>query len=335
MQNLPTTYRKLVVTQPGRNYRQVTQVVEAPMPDIAPNQILVKNHYAGVNASDLNISAGIYFVGSEPPWDTGVEATGEVVAVGDQVSNFSVGDHVLTTMLGGGYREYFPIDAALAIPIPQASPEITAVSVGALTASMALEIAGHMTTGETVLVTAAAGGVGHFAVQIAKQAGNHVIGTCSSHAKAALLQELGCDRVVVYTEENLDEVLRAEYPDGIDLVLEGVGGDTFDAAVNNIAVRGRIVVIGFVSEYKDNPIPVTQPRLYHQLLWKSAMMRGFLFSDYVGDIPEHMGRVITMFAEGKLHAVIDDTEFVGVDSIVDAVEHLHAGRNKGKIVVRI
>ncbi|PJF43987.1 MAG: alcohol dehydrogenase [Phototrophicales bacterium] len=335
MHNLPSTYRKIVITQPSRNFRQVAKIVEEPIPQLAPNQILVKNYYAGVNASDLNISAGIYFVGSEPPWDTGVEATGEVVAVGENVTNFKVGDHVLTTMLGGGYREYYAIDAAMAIPIPQASAEITAVSIGALTASMALSIGGQMTTGETVLITAAAGGVGHFAVQIAKQAGNHVIGTCSSKEKAELLYELGCDRVVVYTEEDLGEALSKEYSQGVDLVLEGVGGETFDAAVDNIAVRGRIVVIGFVSEYKGNPIEVTQPRIYHKLLWKSAGVRGFLFSDYVGDIPEHMGHVITLFAEGKLKAIVDPTEFVGLESVPDAVEHLHAGRNKGKIVVRI
>lgn len=334
MSNLPNTYRKVVVTSASRNFREVAAIVEEPMPELSPTQILVKNHFAGVNASDLNIAAGVYFADAEPPFDMGVEATGEVVAIGDAVENFAVGDHVLTTLVGGGYREYFPIESAMAIPIPQSSAALTAVSVGALTASMALDIGGGMTSGETVLITAAAGGVGHFAVQLAKQAGNHVIGTCSTQDKADFLIELGCDRVVIYTEENLDEVLRTEYPNGVDLVLEGVGQDTFDAAVNNIAQRGRIVTIGFVSEYKGNGVSITAPRIYHQLLWKSAILRGFLFSDYLSEIPNHMGKMISMFAEGTLHAQVDPTEFVGVESIVDAVEHLHAGRNLGKVVVR-
>lgn len=335
MQSLPTTYRKVVVTKPGRDFRRATEVVEVPLEAPLPNQILIRNRFAGVNASDLNISAGIYFMDSSPPFDTGVEATGEIVAVGEAVSNFKVGDAVLTTMLGGGYREYYAIDAAMAIPVPAATAEITAVSVGALTASMALEIAGYMGTNETILITAAAGGVGHFAVQLAKQAGNHVIGTCGSQEKADMLYSLGCDRVVLYKEEDLGTVLQNEYPDGVDLVLEGVGQATFDAALANLAVRGRIVIIGFISEYKGDPISVTMPRVYHQILWKSATLSGFLFSDYVPQIPEHMGRMMTLFGEGKLQAMIDPTEFSGIDSVVDAVEFMHAGRNKGKLIVRL
>lgn len=332
--NLLQTYKKVIVNRPGRDFRAAIDIVEVPFPTLEPQQILVRNLFAGVNASDVNISAGVYFMDIPLPWDTGVEATGEVVAVGSAVEHLQVGDHVLTTLIGGGYREYFALDASMAIPIPQASAEITAIAVGALSASMALEVGGNMTSGETVLITAAAGGVGHFAVQLAKQAGNHVIGTTSTAAKAELLTELGCDRVINYREDDIDAILKGEYPQGVDLVLDGVGGDLFDALVPNIARRGRIVVIGFIAEYHGNPQVITAPRLYHQLLWKSAMVRGFLYSDYVPQIPHYMGKLMTLFAEGGLHAEIDPTPFVGIEAIPDAVEHLQNGKNAGKVIVQ-
>lgn len=328
------TYRKVIVTRPGRDFRAAIDIVEVPLPSPAPQEVLIRNLFAGVNASDVNISAGVYFMNIPLPWDTGVEAAGEVVAVGSAVEHLKAGDHVLTTSIGGGYREYFLVDASLAIPIPQASAELTAVSVGALSASMSLELGGNLSSGETVLITAAAGGVGHFAVQLAKQAGNHVIGTTSTAAKADLLTEMGCDRVINYREEDVQAVLKAEYPQGIDLVLDGVGGDLFDALVPNLATRGRIVVIGFISEYHGDPQIITAPRLYHQLLWKSATVRGFLFSDYVPEIPTYMGKMMALFEAGQLHAHVDPTPFVGIDAVPDAVEHLQTGKNAGKVIVR-
>jgi len=330
--DIPSTYRKVIVTEPSRDFRAATEVVEVPMPEPGPGQLLVRNLFAGVNASDLNISAGFYFMG-DPPFDTGVEATGEVVAVGPGVDNFNVGDHVLAITLGGGYREYNILEAAATIPIPQASAVVTATAVGALTALMALDIAGEMRSDEVVLITAAAGGVGNFAVQLAKHAGNHVIGTCSTQAKAETLRELGCDRVIVYTEEDMDAVLREEYPNGVNLVLEGVGTAQFDASVANLARLGRLVTIGFIAEYKGDPQVITSPRIYHHLLWKSATMRGFLYSDYPEQIPAYLGKVMQLVGEGKLHALVDDTAFIGVERVADAVEYQHDGKNKGKIVV--
>lgn len=331
--SLPSHYRKVVITRFDKDFRAATDIQEVPMPEPAANEILVRNMFAGVNASDVNISAGVYFA-SEPPHDAGVEASGEVVAVGAEVDQIKVGDHVLTNMIGGGYREYQTVAADFAIPIAKASPEITSLPAAAIPASMGLDIAGEMRSGETVLVTAAAGGVGHFAVQLAKLAGNHVIATCGTPEKVAMLRDLGADRVIDYREEDVAQVLASEYSDGIDLVLEGVGQGLFDAAVANIATRGRIVVLGFVSEYKTEPQIITAPRIYHQLLWKSAMVRGFLYSDYVPQIGEHMAKLLGLMSEGKLRAITDPTEFVGIESVADAVEYLHSGANVGKVIVR-
>lgn len=98
---------------------------------------------------------------------------------------------------------------------------------------------------------AAAGGTGQFAVQLAKLAGNHVIGTCGSEDKVKFLKEIGCDRVVNYKKEDLAAVLKKEYPQGIDLVYECVGGKMLETAVNSLAIHGRIVIIGMISGYVD------------------------------------------------------------------------------------
>lgn len=163
--SLPATYRKVVAQTLSHDFRVAAAIVETPLTAPAPNEIVVRNLYAGVNASDVNISAGVYFSDAVTPFDLGVEAVDEVVAVGDDVQHLAVGDYVITTLVGGGYREYFALDASLAIPVPAANPEAMTIVVSALTASVGLEEVGAMRSGETVLITAAAGGVGHYAVQ--------------------------------------------------------------------------------------------------------------------------------------------------------------------------
>jgi NADPH-dependent curcumin reductase CurA len=101
------------------------------------------------------------------------------------------------------------------------------------------------------LFLAAAGGTGQFAVQIAKLAGNCVIGTCGSEDKVKFLKEIGCDRVINYKKEDVGTVLKKEFPQGVDLVYECVGGKMLEAALNSLAIHGKIVVIGMISGYVD------------------------------------------------------------------------------------
>jgi NADPH-dependent curcumin reductase CurA len=129
-----------------------------------------------------------------------------------------------------------------------------------------------MKSGETVLVTAAAGGTGQFAVQLAKLAGNKVVATCGGADKAALLRELGVDRVIDYRKESVKEVLK-EFPKGVHVIYESVGGQMFDTCMNALAIFGRMVVIGMISQYTEGEggswKPATYPGLCEKLLWKS------------------------------------------------------------------
>ncbi len=330
---LPKTYRKVIAQQFDKNFRAASRIVEADLTPPAPGFLTVKTHYTGVNATDVNISAGSYTPGRQPPIDLGGETIGEVVMVGEGVTDFQPGDTVAVNGLGG-YTEYYTARSRHAIHVPQSSPEVLSLVLSGATASIGLSLTGEMRSGETVLVTAAAGGTGQFAVQLAKLAGNHVIGTCGSDEKADLLRQLGCDRVVNYKTEDLGAVLDAEYSRGIDLIYESVGRAMFDTCLDHLAIFGRLVIIGYITEYLDTPEVVSSPRVYYKLLGKSASLRSMFLPHFIRKVPEHLATLLDLYQTGKLQVTVDPKEFVGVESVVNAVEYLHTGKSSGKVVVK-
>ena len=326
------TYKKLVATHATPHFAEAVQIVEEEIPEPGPGEVRVRNRYAGVNATDVNITAGRYAADPTYPMDLGAEVVGVVDAVGEGVEDLEVGDAVATSGIGGGYREVQVVKARHAIPIPDASPEAVSLFVSGLTASIALHEVGRVQAGETVLVTAAAGGTGQYAVQLAKQAGCTVVGTCGSAEKASLLRDLGADRAIDYRSEDLKAALKESGP--FDVVYESVGGRFFDLALANLAVRGRLLSIGYIGEYVDGLESVTGPRIYARLLAKSASVSGFFLPHFREFFRPHLATLAASLASGELQVAIDPTEFVGVESVVDAVEHLHSGQSRGKVVVR-
>lgn len=328
-------YRKLIAKNLSNDFKSAVGIVEADIPNLSANQILIRNKYAGINAGfDTLICRGeVPYVNLTPPFDLGVEAVGEIVAVGSEVKDLQIGDAVATTVRGGGYREYQVLDAKLAVKIREVTPEVLTLMPTGVSALVALEKVGEMRSNEVVLVTAAAGGTGHIAVQLAKLAGNHVIGICGSDAKVNLLKELGCDRPINYRQENLNTVLKQEYPQGINLVFECVGKQTFDTCVDNLAVRGRLVIVGFISEYLNDFEFVNQPRIYSKIFWKAASVRGFLMPHYAEFGGEVCDRLLNLYYSNKIKVIVDPAEFKGLESIPNAVEYLLSGKNCGKVVV--
>jgi NADPH-dependent curcumin reductase CurA len=300
--------------------------------------VVVKNRIAGVNAARDALVArnAMKLLPVTLPFDMGVEAAGEVAAVGAGVVALREGDAVMAVAGGGGYREYQTVAAERVTRVKAPGPEVVALLPSGYSASIALSECGQMASGETVLVTAAAGGAGHIAVQLAKLAGNHVIGTCGGEAKAELLRRLGCDRVIDHRREAVAEVLAREYPRGVDLVLEGVGGALFETCVDHLAPRGRLVVLGFMSEGRAALPPFAQPHFYHRIFWNSASVRACIIpGHYAAHIPEHRRRMLELWEAGRLRPCVDPTPFVGLESAVAAIEHQLAGRNVGKVVLRI
>ncbi|XP_040940499.1 probable quinone oxidoreductase isoform X2 [Gossypium hirsutum] len=340
---LPQSFEKVVVHKLTHNFRDATHIVRTPLKlPIESGHVLLKIIYAGVNASDVNFSSGRYFLGNKKdlssllPFDAGFEAVGIIAAVGDSVSNLEVGTPA-AIMVYGGYAEFMTVPSKHILPIGRPDPEVVAMLTSGLTASIALEKVGQMESGQVVLVTAAAGGTGQFAVQLAKLAGNKVVATCGGKEKARLLKDLGVDRVIDYKTEDIKTVLKNEFPKGVDIVYESVGGDMFDMCLNALAIHGRLIVIGMISQYQGEHgwKPKNYPGLVEKLLTKSQSVAGFFLPQYSYLWKEHLARQFDLYSSGKLKVAIDPKRFLGLHSVPDAVEHLHSGRSSGKVVVCI
>ncbi|XP_069131852.1 prostaglandin reductase-3-like [Argopecten irradians] len=339
---VPRTVRRLIATQISPKFREITKIVEAPLKDLNPGEVLVKNRYVGINASDINLTAGRYDPSMKAPFVCGMEGLGEVVSVGSGV-NISPGQAVMYCR-NGSFADYVRVPAKLLTKIPAASPEFLPFQLSGPTAAVALEKFGNLKKGETVLVTAAAGGTGQFAVQLAKKAGCHVIGTCSTEEKVEFLKKLGCDRPVNYKKEDLRNVLKTEYKRGVDVVYESVGGETFDTCLNSLNIGGRLIVIGFISGYESD-LGFTPSRtmvsLPVRLLQKSACVRGFFLPHFEKDWMKSATMLSELYSQGSLQSSIDNGSstaagpFVGLEKIADAVEYMYTKKNLGKIVVEL
>lgn len=339
--HIPKSYSKLVAVSVTTNFKEAVriQTVDTPLPK--PGELLVRARYAGINASDVNLTAGRYTPGIKPPFDTGMEGIGEVVQVGPDCNDYKPGDSV-GYMANGAFGEYLILPSKHAIPLPRIDPHFLPLLISGLTASISLDCFGDLKKGENVLVTAAAGGTGQFAVQLAKLAGCHVIGTCSSDEKVKFLKSIGCDRPINYKKEDLKSVLKREYPKGVDVVYESVGGDIFDTCLKNLSTFGRLIIIGFISSYQGSSFvsPIKAP-LQSILLTKSACVRGFFLFNHFNDIPASFARLAQLYSAGKLQSGIDlgggrpGGPLKGMQGILDGVDYLYSGKNAGKVVVEI
>lgn len=338
---LPSTYRKLMVQRLSQHFREAAEIVTATSRAPEAEDIVVKNKYVGINASDINFSAGRYG-NAQLPMECGFEGVGTVVAAGHQ-SGHKVGQAVLY-MNNGAFADYITLPGKIALPIPSAQAEFVPFMVSGLTAAIALDKVGEIKSGQTVLVTAAAGGTGQFAVQWAKQAGCHVIGTCSSDAKVEFLKSLGCDHVINYKEEDLRKTLKTQYPGGVDVVYESVGGDMFNTAVDCIAMKGRVIIIGFISAYESDSGVVSDNRIVKmpaKLLAKSASVRGFLLFHYGKHFSEYLGKMTQLYSQGTLRSMVDNGihcdsgSLKGLEAIYDGVDYLYSRKSVGKIVVEL
>lgn len=270
-----------------------------------------------------------------------MEALGEVVWAGEKCHSLGPGDTVAINS-SGTFSEYMVLPERRVFPIPSLKPEHIALIISGTTASISLEKLGDLKPGENVLVTAAAGGTGQFAVQLAHLAGCHVIGTCSSDEKIKFLRSIGCHRPINYTKEDLMKVLREEYPQGIHVVYESLGGEVFNTCVRNMAIGGRLLIIGMITHYQEKSFRIapTIP-LQQLLLTKSASLRGFFLFHYMKDLPQHVKKLAQLEATKKLQVKVDlgaglpQGPFRGLESIVNAVDYLYTKQSQGKVVVTL
>ncbi|KAM7297097.1 prostaglandin reductase 3-like [Ixodes scapularis] len=343
--SLPSEYRKLVCVKVTSNFREAVSVVTEQTPKLGCGEVLLKTKYAGINASDVNVTAARYGAAT-PPFNVGVESVAEVVAVGDDVKHLTVGSAVATINMPGfgAFSEYQLILASKVFPIPKAVPEVIPLLISGLTAAIGLDEQGRIKEGETVLITAAAGGLGHIAVQWAKAAKCHVIGTCSSPEKEAYLKSIGCDKVINYKTHDLGEEIEKFDPNGVDVIWETIGGKTFEDLLDYLSDKGRLVVVGAISGYQgcDKAVPdVNLKDLPSKLLLRSASVSGFFLPQYSHLFPEYLAKLQKMVQDGTISPKLDfglnanGGELKGLDGCVRGVEYLHSGKSVGKVVVKL
>jgi len=326
--------RRIVIHRIGKSFAECTSIVREDCGEPGPGQVLVRNHYAGINGvyDQMMCLDRVEHTKVVPPADTGVEAVGVIEAVGEGVPASRVGETVATVNVGQAYRLWQLCDADTAIPVEEASPEVLALVPSGVSALVALTRVGQMSRDETVLITAAAGGLGNVMTQLALDAGNHVVAVCGGERKAAWLESIGVQRVVNYRQEKLEDVIGSEYRDRLDLVMDSVGGDTFDVLVDNLAPLGRLVVCGYTSD-RVSPERVPAERIYTKLYWKAASIRGFMNYRFAAHAAAARAELFAMRRDGRIRPLVDERRFRGLEDVAAAVEYLLSGGNLGKVVV--
>ena len=249
---------------------EVLQYVEAERPAPGEGEALIEVHSAGINYADTMRRRNQYVVSQELPFVPGSEVAGIVTEVGIGVEDVSVGDRVVTLLATGGYAEYAVASARNLIPIPDGLgfDEAAAIPLQGLTAYHCIKTSGSLKDGESVLVHAAAGGVGTLAVQMAKLLGaGKVVATASSEEKLDLARSLGADVLINYTEEDWPEKVRdATDGKGADIILEMVGGDFLEKNLKCLNVFGRMVVFGAASGERGSIMPVALMKRCHAVV---------------------------------------------------------------------
>ncbi|MEV1142180.1 NADPH:quinone oxidoreductase family protein [Micromonospora sp. NPDC049799] len=312
--------------------RDVLRLNDVADPEPGPGQLVVKVLACPANFPDVLMCRGEYQVKPELPFTPGVELCGEVVALGDSVDGFAIGDRVLggAVLPFGGFGEFALLNAATTFPAPAALDDAEAASlyIGYQTGWFGLHRRAGLRAGETLLVHAAAGGVGSAAVQLGKAAGARVIGVVGGPEKEAVARALGADVVVDRREEDFVEVVRAETGgQGADVVYDPVGGETYQRSTKCIAFEGRILVVGFAGGQ------IQSATLNHALV-KNYSIVGLhwgLYHRYDPAAVAECHRALTaLAAQGAVRPLVSQRLALG--EVADGVQELADGLTVGRVV---
>jgi NADPH2:quinone reductase len=312
--------------------RDVMRLVDVADPEPGPGQLVVKVLAAPANFPDALMCRGLYQVKPDLPFTPGVELCGEVVEVGEGADGFAVGDRVLggAVLPYGGFGELALMDAATTFPAPAALDDAQAASlyIGYQTGWFGLHRRAGLQAGETLLVHAAAGGVGSAAIQLGKAAGARVVGVVGGPEKAKVALELGADVVVDRRDEDFVAVVKAETEGrGADVVYDPVGGQTYQRSTKCIAFEGRILVVGFAGG------DIQSAALNHALV-KNYSIVGLhwgLYNRYDPTAVRECHRELSELAErGDVRPLV--SERLPLDAVADGVQRLADGTTVGRVV---
>jgi len=279
-------------------------VGELPDPRPKPDEVLVTIEATAVNFVDLLVVTGKYQFLPERPFSPGKLPAGVVSAVGVDVTDLKVGDRVLTLAEHGGYAQMVCVPASQCFKLPAATSFVDAAAMALVydTSWFALRERGRLHAGESVLVLGATGGIGLASIQLAKAFGARVLAGVSTADKSDLVRDAGADAIIDLSQADLRNSLREQVyskngGNGVDIVVDPIGGDAFDAALRAVAWRGRVIVVGFAS----GRIPTIKA---NYLLLKNIEVSGLQISDYRKRTPDLMAQcmkeIFALFESGKL-----------------------------------
>jgi len=310
----------------------VMSLNEVDRPTIGPNEVLVKARAIAINFPDVLLAKGEYQVKPELPFTPGLELCGEVVEVGANVTHLTVGDRVIGSKIGV-LAEFSALDGSMVFPAPASltDEEASALYIGHQTGYFGLHRRARLQPGETLLVHAAAGGVGTAAVQLGKAAGARVIGVVGSAAKIEVAKQAGADHVIDRSSEDFVAVVNElTGGNGADVIYDPVGGDVFERSTKCIAFEGRIVVVGFASG------SVGVARANHALV-KNYGILGLHWGLYATKAPELIAEAhleLTRLADGgAVGPVIGRT--LPFEQAAEAIQELAGGATVGRLVVTL
>ena len=331
--------KAIVMTEAGSP--DVLRKVAMPEPEITEaHQVKIKIHAAGVNPIDTKIRARGLFYPDALPAVLGCDGAGVIVEKGNAVDRFKVGDEVWYCHGGlgreqGNYAEFTVIDQLLLShkPVSISFVQAAAAPLVAITAWEALFDRARLQTGQTVLIHAGAGGVGHVAIQLAKHAGAKVFTTISDEAKAGFVEELGADVVINYTREDVAEVLMHHTDgQGVDVVFDTVGPSVFQSSFALTAHYGHLVTL--LDPGKDITMKVARDR---NLNLGFELMLTPMLNDQLKSARQHQINILdqcrTRVEEGKLHFKIG-CEYSLADA-AQAHRAIEAGHSVGKHVLNL
>ncbi|MBA3372836.1 MAG: NAD(P)H-quinone oxidoreductase [Euzebyaceae bacterium] len=324
--------RAVVATEPGGP--EVLRVVQRPDPAPGPAELLVRVAATAVNRADVLQRRGLY---PPPPGASdvlGLEASGEVEAVGPGVTGWSVGDPVCAVLPGGGYAELVVVPAGVALPVPSGLSLVEAAAIPEVftTAYDNVLVRGRLAADETLLVHGGASGVGTAAIQLAKRAGATVLVTAGSPQRVRACVKLGADDGFVYRYADIAAEVRARTDGhGADVILDVVGGAYLGPNLRALAVEGRLVVIGLQGGAKaelDLSLVMTQ-----RLSVAGSTLRARSVAEREPVMAGLLRDVWPGFADGSLRPVVD--RVLPLEEAAEAHRVMEASEHIGKIVLRV
>ena len=296
--------KAIKVENPGKDYRLV--VADIAMPQPKAGEVLIKVTAAGLNHADIIQAEGAYPPPPGAPDTLGLEVSGEIVELGDGVTNCRVGDKVCALLGGGGYAEFAAVSEKCVLPVPKgvSVQDAAALPEVHFTVWTNLMDAARLKAGESVLIHGGSSGIGTAAIQLCAARGHTVFATAGSKEKCAACTALGAKRAINYREEDFVEVVKNETGGrGVDVILDMVGGEYIQRNMSAAALWGRIVNIAYQSGMQANVnfAPMLMKRL--SLLATTLRARS---NDEKGAIRDALLREVWPLIEaGKIKPVVD------------------------------